>query len=107
MTAGRIVAAGVTLALAPLLSAAGVTYVDVAPIIYKHCSGCHHPNDIAPMSLLSYREARPWATAIREAVVSRQMPPWKADPRFGVWSNDWSLSDSDVAAVKAWVDQGS
>ncbi len=94
-------------AASPFLCCGEVTFVDVAPVLYKHCAGCHHPNDIAPMTLLSYRETRPWATAIREAVVSRQMPPWKADPHYGKWSNDWSLSELEIAIVKAWVDQGS
>jgi cytochrome c553 len=80
---------------------------DVAPILYKHCAGCHHPNDIAPMSLLTYQESRPWAAAIREAVLTKQMPPWKADARYGKWSNDWSLSDKDIATIQAWVDRGS
>ncbi len=88
------------------LFCAPVTYSDVAPVFYRHCAGCHHPNDIAPMALLTYRETRPWAAAIREAVLTRQMPPWKADPRYGTWSNDWSLGESDIAAIKAWVDQG-
>jgi hypothetical protein len=52
---------------------------DVAPILYKHCAQCHHANDIAPMSLLTYKEVRPWAASVREAVVLRRMPPWKAD----------------------------
>src|SRR5581483_1657214 len=84
---------------------AEITYsTDVAPILYRHCATCHHPNDVAPMSLLSYKEARPWAAAIRKAVLTRQMPPWKADPRFGTWSNDWSLSDVEIATIKSWVD---
>ncbi|HTQ58179.1 MAG TPA: hypothetical protein VMI94_27135 [Bryobacteraceae bacterium] len=97
--------AGVFLGASPLFCAT-VTYVDVAPILYRHCVTCHHPNDIAPMALLSYRETRPWAAAIREAVLTKAMPPWKADPRYGKWSNDWSLSESDIATIKAWVDQG-
>ena len=52
---------------------------DVAPILYRHCVECHRPNQIAPMSLLSYQEARPWAKAIREKVRARAMPPWFAD----------------------------
>ena len=95
------------LVAAASLRAGEVTYVDVAPILYKHCAGCHHPNDIAPMSMLNYRETRPWAAAIRESVLSKRMPPWKADPHYGTWSNDWSLNDNEIAAVKAWVDQGS
>jgi hypothetical protein len=77
---------------------------DVAPILYQHCVACHHPNDIAPMSLLTYKEARPWAAAIRQAVVSGKMPPWKADPHFGKWSNDPRLSDAEIAVIKRWVD---
>lgn len=93
--------------LGTLLQAEEVTFsTDVAPILYKHCANCHHPNDIAPMSMLNYREVRPWAAAIREAVLSRQMPPWKADPHYGKWSNDWSLSEHEVALIKEWVDSG-
>ena len=77
---------------------------DVAPILYRHCVECHHPGDIAPMSLLTYQSARPWASAIREAVLSRKMPPWKADPKYGQWSNDSRLSDSEIATLKAWID---
>jgi hypothetical protein len=77
---------------------------DVAPVLYRHCAGCHHPGDIAPMSLLTYKEVRPWAAAIREAVLTRKMPPWKADPRYGEWSNDPRLSDGEIATLKAWAD---
>lgn len=79
---------------------------DVAPIFFQHCTGCHHPNDIAPMSLLTYKDARPWAASIREAVVSRAMPPWRADPNFGSFSNDLRLSDAEIETVRAWVTQG-
>ncbi|HCC59327.1 MAG TPA: thiol-disulfide isomerase, partial [Solibacterales bacterium] len=53
---------------------------DVAPILYQHCVSCHHATDIAPMSLITYQEVKPWAAAIKEAVILRKMPPWKADP---------------------------
>src|ERR1700722_6249416 len=79
---------------------------DVAPLLYKHCVSCHHAGDIAPMPLLTYNEARPWAAAIKEAVLSRKMPPWKADPHYGKWSNDDSLTDAEVATIKAGVDGG-
>lgn len=79
---------------------------DVAPILYKNCVGCHHPNDIAPMSLLTYREVRPWASSIRQAVVQRVMPPWHADPHVGDYINDPRLSDADVATIDNWVKQG-
>lgn len=79
---------------------------DVAPIFYNRCINCHHPNDVAPMSLLNYREARPWAKSIREAVATRRMPPWHADSRFGRFENDPSLSQEEIATIRAWVDQG-
>ena len=79
---------------------------DVAPILYKNCAVCHHPNDIAPMSLMTYREARPWAAAIRQAVVQRIMPPWHADPHVGEFINDPRLSDQDIATIEAWVKTG-
>ena len=85
--------------------AGDVTFTrDVAPILYRHCAGCHHAGDIAPMALLTYKDARPYAAAIRESVLSRKMPPWKADPRYGKWSNDPRLSDVEIAVLKAWAD---
>jgi len=61
--------------------------------------------DVAPpMSLMSYKEAKPWAAAIKEAVLLRKMPPWGADPHFGSWSNDARLSDGEIATLKAWAE---
>src|ERR1700733_9949934 len=77
---------------------------DVAPILYKHCVGCHHSNDIAPMPLLTYKDARPWAASIKEAVLSRKMPPWKADPHYGKWANDPSLTPAELRTITAWAD---
>jgi hypothetical protein len=76
---------------------------DVAPIFNKHCVACHHPNDIAPMSLLTYRDARPWAAAIKQAVATGQMPPWKADPAYGKWSNDARLNEAEKSTLIAWA----
>jgi mono/diheme cytochrome c family protein len=88
-------------------SAKEVTYNrDVAPILYKNCVVCHRPNDIAPMSLMTYKEVRPWARPIRESVVQRKMPPWHADPKIGDFINDPRLSDSDIATIDAWVRTG-
>ncbi len=85
--------------------AAEVTFTrDVAPILYKRCVNCHRPGDIAPMSLLTYKDARPWAAAIKEAVLTRKMPPWKADPHVGAWSNDPSLTHDEVGILTAWAD---
>src|SRR6266850_56865 len=94
--------------LATSLAAAAPTFSkDVAPILYKRCVQCHRPNDIAPMSLLDYESARPWAKAIRESVLTRKMPPWFADPRHGHFANDASLSEQEIGTIKAWVDGGS
>src|SRR5262249_28957026 len=79
---------------------------DIAPIFYQNCAECHRPTGIAPMSLLSYKEARPWARSIKEQVLSRQMPPWSPDPAFGEFTNDHRLAQKDIDAVVAWVDQG-
>ena len=65
---------------------------DVAPILYKNCVECHRPGAIAPMSLMTYDDARPWARAIKQKVMSREMPPWGADPHVGKFANDPSLS---------------
>jgi hypothetical protein len=80
---------------------------NIAPILYKKCAGCHRPGEIAPMSLLDYKSARPWAKSMREAVLERKMPPWFADPKFGAFANDPRLSDQEIATIKAWVDGGS
>ena len=78
----------------------------VAPIFYKHCAECHRSGEIGPMSLLTYKEARPWAKSIREKVISREMPPWHADPSHGQFHNDRRLSQAEVEAVAAWVEGG-
>src|SRR3954469_1760639 len=92
-----------TLAATTAAFSAEVTFShDVAPVLYKHCVSCHHPNDIAPMSLLTYREARPWAAAMKQAVVTGKMPPWKADSHFGEWSNDARLSPAEKDIIVAW-----
>ena len=93
----------------PLLAATDspVTFSkDVAPIFFANCAQCHRPGDIAPMSLLDYESARPWAKSIRKMVEARRMPPWGADPHVGTWANDMSLSDQEIATVVAWVEQG-
>src|SRR5262245_6274022 len=79
---------------------------DVAPIFYRECVQCHRPNDLAPMSLLTYKEARPWARSIREKVITKQMPPWHADSHYGDFANDRRLSQLEIDTITAWVDQG-
>src|SRR2546426_360134 len=88
---------------------AQVTFTkDVAPILQRSCQVCHRPGAIAPMSLLTYEDARPWARAIREKVVKREMPPWYIDKNIGIteFKDDPSLSDADIATISKWVDAG-
>ncbi len=77
---------------------------DVAPIFFKNCAECHRPGEASPMSLLSYKDARPWARSIREKVVSSEMAPWHADPRTGQFSNDRRLTEAEIDTIRAWVD---
>jgi hypothetical protein len=81
---------------------------DVAPIFQEKCEACHRPGSIAPMSLRTYEEARPWARSIRARVEAREMPPWHIDKTVGIqqFKNDRSLSDEQIATVAAWVAQG-
>ncbi|HTG14043.1 MAG TPA: cytochrome c [Blastocatellia bacterium] len=79
---------------------------DVAPIFFNNCAECHRPGEAAPMSLLSYKDARPWARSIKEKVATKQMPPWHADPHYGQFSNDRRLSQSQIDTISTWVDQG-
>ncbi len=82
---------------------------DVAPIFQAKCQECHQPNSIAPMSLITYQDARPWARSIKERVATRQMPPWHIDRSVGVqkFKNDLSLTDEQVDTIVRWVDGGS
>ncbi len=79
---------------------------DVAPLLFKHCTTCHRPGEIAPMSLLTYRDARPWARAIRDHVVTGTMPPWHADPAHGTWKNDRRLAAAEKDVITRWVAAG-
>ncbi|MFO0909661.1 MAG: redoxin domain-containing protein [Isosphaeraceae bacterium] len=84
-----------------------VTYAgDVAPIVQNKCQSCHRPGEVGPFPLLTYDDARKHAAMIREVVDDRRMPPWHADPRYGHFSNDRSLSPRERATLLAWVDQG-
>jgi hypothetical protein len=80
---------------------------DVLPILENNCQSCHRPGGIGPMSLLTYDSARPWAKAIKTAVVTRKMPPWLADPHYGEFRNAPKLSESDIRTLVAWADGGS
>src|ERR1700730_4015085 len=79
---------------------------DIAPIFYKNCAECHRANDIAPMPLMSYKEVRPWARSIKEKVMTREMPPWSPDAKYGEYTNDHRLAQKEIDTIVAWVDQG-
>ena len=81
---------------------------DIAPILQERCQECHHVGSMAPMSLVTYEETRPWARAIRQRVVTRQMPPWHIDMTVGVtkFKNDMSLTDAQINTIVRWVDAG-
>ena len=81
---------------------------DIAPILQQHCQTCHHPNSIAPMSLLTYEDTRPWARSIRDKMSKREMPPWFIDKNIGIqrFKEDPSLTDPEIATIAAWVTDG-
>src|SRR5829696_6367512 len=79
---------------------------DVAPILFKKCTQCHRPGEIAPMSLLTYEDARPYAESIVDELTEGAMPPWHADPNVGHFKNDRSLSAADKATLLNWAKNG-
>jgi hypothetical protein len=79
---------------------------DVAPILYANCTSCHRPGEIAPMSLMTYKDARPWAKAIATKVADGTMPPWHADPQFGTFANARRLTDAQKNTIARWVSAG-
>ena len=79
---------------------------DVAPILYKNCTTCHRPGEIAPMSLLTYEDARPYAKAIRDEVGEGHMPPWHADAPAGTFENERKLTEAEKTTLLAWVAGG-
>jgi len=79
---------------------------DVAPIVFAKCAGCHRPGEVAPMPLLSFKDVRPWASAIKEKVSTRIMPPWHADRAYGAFRNNPSLSQGEIDTIVSWVNAG-
>src|SRR5215468_12434356 len=79
----------------------------VVRIFQRNCQVCHHPGDIAPFSLMTYRDARPWARSIQQKVVTRQMPPWKPATGCGDFAGERRLSDDEISLISQWVDAGS
>ncbi len=94
-------------AAAGVPDASSVTFAkDIAPIFQRSCQACHRPGEAAPMPLLTYADARPFARSIKKNVEQHEMPPWHADPAHGEWKNDRRLPDADVKKIVAWVDAG-
>ncbi len=77
-----------SVALASAATTQVTFYKDVLPVLQKNCQTCHRPGEAAPMSLLTYDQARPWAKSIKQAVVTKKMPPWFADEHYGKFSNE-------------------
>lgn len=103
MPGGRVAAIGQAVPASP------VTFTkDVAPILQRSCQNCHRPDSIAPMALITYEDARPWARSIKQRVEQRQMPPWHVDRQVGIrkFKDDPSLSDKEIATITSWVDAG-
>jgi hypothetical protein len=108
VTAGQ---AGPTLRLAPLaqgqLDASAPTFSkDVAPIVFQNCVGCHRPGESAPMSLLTYADARPWARAMTRRVIEGSMPPWHADAATGTFENERRLTAEEKSVISRWAEAG-
>ena len=97
MRIASIAIAGCFLGVAALAASNNVTFNrDVLPVLQKNCQECHRPGEVAPMSLLTYSDARPWAKALKAAVVTQKMPPWFADPKYGHFANDRRLSPEEI-----------
>lgn len=106
----RFLALGLVCATAGFAANTGSTqvtyYKDVLPVLQKNCQNCHRPGEAGPMSFMSYESTRPWAKAMKAAVLTKKMPPWFADAHYGKFANDRTLSSSDVNTLVAWVDSG-
>src|SRR6476661_2204421 len=108
LSLGSVAAIASLQAAAPAPAAGVPTFTkDVAPIVFNNCASCHRAGEVAPMTLTSYEDVRPWAKVIKSKVVSREMPPWGADPAHSLkMRNDRSLSQAQIDTIVAWVDGG-
>src|SRR5438094_8155440 len=98
--------AGVSMAAEPAAGGTPTFNKDVASVLFNNCVVCHRPNQIAPMALMSYKEVRPWARAIQEKIIKGEMPPWRADRRYGTFRNDRRLTSEQVKTIGGWVGAG-
>ena len=104
--AALLVVGGAAVASAAAAEGTPTFAKDVAPILYENCVSCHRPNHLAPMSLMTYADARPWARAVKTKVLAGEMPPWGADSSVRAYKNDPSLSQAEIDTIAAWVDGG-
>src|ERR1700758_4917926 len=81
-------------------------YKHVLPILQKQCQRCHRPGEVAPMSFLTYQSTRPFAKAMKAAVIERKMPPGGLDPQYGHFVDNFSLSQNDIDTIVKWADGG-
>ena len=106
---GAVLVSGLALGAAATASAQDVTFArDIAPLLQANCQSCHRAGSLAPMSLVTYQETRPWARSIKNRVVTRSMPPWHLDKTVGyqAFINDTSLTDEEIDLIVRWVDAG-
>ena len=87
-------------------SPAPTFYKDVLPILQNRCQECHRSGEIGKMPLLTYEQTRPWAKSMKTAVLTGKMPPWPADPHFGKFAHDRSLTRAEMDTLSAWADSG-
>jgi len=104
MHTARVSLIGLALGMTAVAASPVTFNKEVLPILQENCQQCHRPGELAPMSLLTYADARPWAKAIKQAVLSKKMPPWFAEK--GHFANDRTLSQAQVATLVSWVDNG-
>src|SRR6266704_1265363 len=95
-----------TAAFAATGSSSVTFYKDVLPVLQKQCQTCHRAGEVAPMPFVTYKETRPWAKAIKTAVLTKKMPPWFADTKVGHFSNESVLSEAEIATLVNWADNG-
>jgi hypothetical protein len=107
LMAASFAAAAVSSPRPVAVQSSGVVFnKDVLPILQRNCQTCHRPGEVAPMSFLTYESTRPWAKAIKEAVLSKKMPPWFADQHYGDFRNQPTLTESEVITLAVWADNG-
>jgi hypothetical protein len=103
---GLLMGAAATNDTAPPPPGKTTFYKDVLPILQNNCQSCHRTGEVAPMSLMTYEEARPWAIAMKMAVLTKKMPPWYADPQYGHFANERKLTAQQIRTLVSWVDGG-